>query len=1018
MIIRLLLATGLLFLTLLSPAEAQSDRPTLRVPWAPIVGLYEERQTGLTGLFADLANAVAARAGFDIDYVRVADPPSVLRALAQGEADMLAGVARLPILEDRVAFSDTIGSTAVYLFVRSDEALGLTREDLAGRRIGVVPNTVADSATNGLQGVIEPHATLGGAFAALLARQVDAVSAVHKAGLDFLQAAQIENRVRIIEPPLQEQPHFVALNPEFDDLMPAINQALADMRADGALDVLLRRWNFTPINELSDALTVGVLNFPPYTVVGDDGSYSGFSVELIRLLAERGGLSLQFTEIDLPSWSEGPRIGTFDLLPVRSVTDAEKGTFIFSSPVETIVYATFVRAEDADSAFVPQDGNLGLISSSPLRATISQELGVTLTLVDDLEHGLRLLRERVIDGLNFPRSAVLTHLEQNGLTDQFIEISSPRFTNDLGIVARPGLSETITRFNVLISGFIGSQEYRDLHSEWFDEAEFWTRGRIAALLYGTLALAILGVLAFIIQILKARKRADQLRLAEKSARNRLATVLNSTSQAIFGFGQNQELALANPAGRRLIGAEEDDASLTWPASAEFVPLNSGNPLDFGPKDSFTNTNEVLGELCRFRLSPNAPPKYVRVTVDRVHAKTSDLEAIMIVENDHENELNRQKLERSQRLSSLGILVGGLAHDFNNTLGSILLNAQLGDVRPKDHKLLFDRIITAVKSGQELTSRLLSFSRTRTATGSKIDVADSLAKLRVLAEPAVTEATTLVMPDVTPNLQIRCDEGELENALLNLILNARDAIQASGTGDFIAVNVRTYGSDALDASDAHPVPIVEISVSDNGPGMSEEVKLKAVDPFFTTKDSSGGTGLGLATVDAFAARMSGSMSIYSELGRGTTVRLHLPAEITDDVEMPLGDEKIWTGSGQRILLVEDQQKLREPMEELLSELGYEVVAVESGLIAKERLNSGETFDLVLSDIVMPGGVSGIDLAEMIKDVFPNLPIVLMTGYADIVVNLPSKLDLIVLQKPVPAAELTGAIAHALSFSQAR
>lgn len=283
----------------------------------------------------------------------------------------------------------------------------------------------------------------------------------------------------------------------------------------------------------------------------------------------------------------------------------------------------------------------------------------------------------------------------------------------------------------------------------------------------------------------------------------------------------------------------------------------------------------------------------------------------------------------------------------------------------------------------------------------------------------------------PELRHLCDQTQLETALMNLVLNARDAMLRSGKGNRIRIRarpVRTTGeelelrqdqdktaADAAKATEAgKSFRYVEISVADNGPGMDEETLARSTDPFFTTKQSNSGTGLGLAIVYGFIRQADGDLRIYSEEGIGTTVQMTLPRGTLEGLrEAAVAPTEVPEGQGQRILLVEDEFMLLTVMTDALEGLGYEVIGATSGQQALDIVQSGEAFDLLMTDVVMPGAFGGFELARKVREHFPQVPVIYTSGYTGFTMQEMGDVQAPLLQKPTAPAELARALAGALS-----
>jgi len=369
------------------------------------------------------------------------------------------------------------------------------------------------------------------------------------------------------------------------------------------------------------------------------------------------------------------------------------------------------------------------------------------------------------------------------------------------------------------------------------------------------------------------------------------------------------------------------------------------------------------------------------------------------------------LKQAQRLEAIGQLTGGVAHDFNNLLMVVSGNVERlrRDLHEPRQKRALDAIDNAARRGEGLTRQLLSFSRRQTLAPTVIDPRRQLQKIRDILRSSLRGdiAITLDIPGgIWP---VRVDPGELELALINLAINARDAMPNGGALTLSARNT-TLGGGA--ASDDPRGEFVAIAMRDTGLGIPADVLPKVFEPFFTTKEVGKGTGLGLSQVYGFAKQAGGTATIASELGRGTEITLYLPR----CVEVPLAHEDDSTlrpdGNGHGIiLLVEDNAEIAEVSRANLEELGYRALHAPNAAAAMDIVERDRTIDLVFSDIVMPGPMSGLDLARRLREIRPGLPIVLTTGYSSALQSAAPE-GFTLLTKPYDLASLHGVIEDTL------
>ena len=364
------------------------------------------------------------------------------------------------------------------------------------------------------------------------------------------------------------------------------------------------------------------------------------------------------------------------------------------------------------------------------------------------------------------------------------------------------------------------------------------------------------------------------------------------------------------------------------------------------------------------------------------------------------------LRQTQKMESLGQLTGGVAHDFNNLLavfasGVQLLERTAGQAAPKPR--VFEAMRRAIARGTGLTRHLLAFSRRRPVNPEAIDVVAHLKGMRTMLDGSLGGHIEVRMefgPDVWP---VEVDAGEMELAILNLCLNARDAMPGGGTITIGAEN--TYHT-----KNSAPVELVRITVTDTGQGMTPEVKARAFEPFFTTKDISKGSGLGLPQVYGFAQQSAGDLTLDSDVGVGTRVTLLLPRSQRDPIAKLEAPGAPLRAEGERrghVVLVEDDREVSALTRELLGSLGFTVTHVTGAEAALGALANARHIDIVLSDIMMPGGVSGLQLAREIRRRHATLPIVLTTGYVESVAEMKDG-EFTLLLKPFSVEALAEAL----------
>lgn len=377
-----------------------------------------------------------------------------------------------------------------------------------------------------------------------------------------------------------------------------------------------------------------------------------------------------------------------------------------------------------------------------------------------------------------------------------------------------------------------------------------------------------------------------------------------------------------------------------------------------------------------------------------------------------------KLRQAQKLEAIGKLTGGVAHDFNNLLAVIMGNLELlrDDVSHPDHMQMINAGLAATRRGADLTQSMLAFARKAHLEPKVMNLNDVVRHAKTWMRSGLPEAVNVELSLLAGLWQVRLDATTLENAILNLLFNARDAMDARGNLTIETANVEVDQT-VVDARNQELVPgrYVMLAISDTGTGITEEVLKDIFEPFYSTKGPGKGTGMGLSMVEGFVKQSGGTVLVYSEPGQGTTFKVYFPA-IIDPVELATtarAESTIPSGNRSHVLLAEDEDAVRAVLVATLKNAGYHVTAVASGDEAIQICPATPAFDLLITDMVMPGTLQGPALAKAIRKINPDLPIIFMSGYASDATNNGNGLrpHEIRLMKPVPKNVLLTAIIEA-------
>ena len=351
----------------------------------------------------------------------------------------------------------------------------------------------------------------------------------------------------------------------------------------------------------------------------------------------------------------------------------------------------------------------------------------------------------------------------------------------------------------------------------------------------------------------------------------------------------------------------------------------------------------------------------------------------------------EALRQSQKMEAIGHLTGGIAHDFNNLLASILASLEMMQIRMRQGRVTdLERYILAALAATNraaaLTHRLLAFSRRQTLSPSSVDLNELVSGIEDLIRQTVGPAIEIERVDAGGLWRTLVDANQLENALLNICINARDAMPEGGKLTIETSNL-CFDKHAAQSRNLDPGEYVKLSVTDTGTGMPDKVIGRAFDPFFTTKPFGKGTGLGLSMVYGFARQSGGQARICSELGRGTTVCLYLTRQLNQEetTPAPLPSHTMeGTVAHETVLVVDDEPSVRMLILDALDNLGYLAIEAPDGVTAIQLLKSGVPVDLLITDVGLPGGINGRQLAEATRKLRSDLKVLFITGYAENVV----------------------------------
>lgn len=584
-----------------------------------------------------------------------------------------------------------------------------------------------------------------------------------------------------------------------------------------------------------------------------------------------------------------------------------------------------------------------------------------------------------------------------------------------GVLASTGSAdarETMTSISDTLKAMTGEEESLLRHRlASADERNSW----VGRLVIGTTVIAILALIWAARLQNQAYVRANAAQSEQRVLAQRLTTSLDSLSQGVGVFGPSHNLRHWNSCFQVLLDLPPAMVRSETPYAAFTEHL--GDLLE--SQDQVTHSHQPDNEPIVYeRTHPNGHHLEIRRT------PTPDGGFVLTISDMTKRAQSEAVLRESQKMQAIGQLTGGIAHDFNNLLTVILGNLELARIKLDPANPLtgnIERSLWAAQRGGTLTTQLLAFARKQPLAPAPIDLGASLPDLVPLLNRTLGEHIDVRFVGSAGLWPAMADSAQLESAVLNLALNARDAMPGGGRLTIEVANKVLDEQYARAHSEVSAGDYVMIAVSDTGHGMTPDVVARVFEPFFTTKTEGRGTGLGLAMVFGFVKQSGGHVKVYSEPGEGTSVKIYLPRAI--GVSLPIGQRSgvptdLPHGSA-TILVVEDETGVREIAVAILRSLGYRVLEAadgDTGLLMFGN-HAGE-IDMLLTDVVLPGKIRGRELAERITAIRPEIKVLFMSGYTENSIVHHGRLDdgVHLLSKPFKREQLARKVADVLGVTR--
>jgi PAS domain S-box-containing protein len=540
------------------------------------------------------------------------------------------------------------------------------------------------------------------------------------------------------------------------------------------------------------------------------------------------------------------------------------------------------------------------------------------------------------------------------------------------------------------------------------------------LLAGLLLTAVLAftVTSRIRQVSLIQTRVNQRTAELRKTNTQLAALIDASPYSILCIDAESRVILWNASAEKLFGYSAAEV-----LGRPYPLILPEEEAEFGDRLRRLSSGEVLRNLASHRRHRDGTVIRTSSSASAFYDTAGSLLGIMfVIEDTRERDAIQNQLRQAQKMEAIGQLTGGLAHDFNNLLGVLLGNLDLLAERfaAGEEKDLTEAAIQAALRGADLIRQLLAYARRQPLAPKLTQLAPLLQETAKLLRRSLGENISLELQILEGVWPVRIDVSQLESALLNLAVNARDAMPDGGRLIIEATNV-CIDRHALEMNmEAMPGDFVLLTVSDTGCGMSPDVAARVFEPFYTTKGNRG-TGLGLSMVHGFVKQSGGYSKIYSEPGRGTTIRIYLPRALDGNVAEPdILHSDVPTGDQEVILVVEDNAGIRDLAVLHLESLGYRTISAVDGVSALAVIKSGAPIDLLFTDVVMPGGLDGRALAAAARQLLPELKILFTSGFTAAAASaaIEDRFSSNLLSKPYRKADLARRVRTMLQAAESR
>lgn len=994
---------------LLTPAEQAwiAENPIVRVSNSsdfPPVSFVSARQP--SGFAVDYTRLVAAKVGLKINFISDVVWQNTIQKLKNKELDIINILSKTDERSQFFSFTPSYLDLPIVHYGRAGSDKVNSAKDLNNKKIGLLTDSLTAEAYQ------KQHPNLNYVFYDDL---ITALNALALGGIDVYTGYRVPIEYSISEYNIQgleelsadfdfeykELDQRFAVHKDNQTLLNILNKGMAAVTQE-EYSIIEKKWQVTPKIDNSTELTAEELNWLsenniikvsakkstfPFEFIDEEGRISGISGDFLDEISKQ--LNINFIWAGNKTWNEGLlKIKSHDADMIAMITPTkERQSFLEFSDI--FMSSNFVIVSRDDGTVFTNINTLdgrtiaqvkGTVILSYLRENYSN---IKVIETDTREEAHELISSGGADAILEDITEAIANISNFGFDNLSIVGTSP-----YGEATAMGISSELPLLSSAIQKALTNID-NETRSAIFTR---WLTRRIETKVdYGPLW-AVIGIFLLIGIIIliwnkKLNTEIKQRKLIQRklnSVQNRYERTIEGTNEGIWEWNLRTGALYLSPRWAEILGY---DLSELRPIAKTFTDIIHPDDKDRVFKSIAANFKSRTPDIIEIQMRKKTGEYlWIQARGKIIWDEEGQPEFLSgSITDIKKRKLTEEKLRQSQKMDSLGRLSGGIAHDFNNILAIISGNLEVMEILSKGNKKILNCIDTAHKGarrGAVLTKKLMGFSKQAPYSVERIHVNELLANMDELIRATCT-ASIYVKMDLAENLwPLYADAGDLEDAIFNLVLNARDAMSSGGS-----LLIRTTNK-VIDKhyADRHPDSkmgeFIMISVSDTGAGMTTEVISKFLEPFFTTKPVGEGTGLGLSMVQGFLKRAEGHINLNTALGDGTTIMLLFPRASTDLINhKPTnnGPPKLKVTGNETILIVDDEEALRIVAKTHLAELGYNIYLAANAKEALEVIEKHKNIDLLFSDVVMPGTLNGFDLATKVSKIEPSIKILLTSGF---------------------------------------